>query len=42
MKKTRSFRWLLRTSVFCVALPLATLLIANDGSQEINPSACAA
>lgn len=29
MKKTRSFRWLLRTSVFCVALPLATLLVVN-------------
>ena len=29
MKKTRSFRWLLRASVFCVALPLAMLLIVN-------------
>lgn len=30
MKKTRSFRWLLRTSVFCVALPLAALLLINS------------
>ena len=30
MKKSRSFRRLLRTSVFCVALPLATLLVANS------------
>ena len=28
--RTRSFRWVLQTTVFCMALPLIALLIVNS------------